>query len=197
MDEATFQPPPKSLDAIMADTRKMRFQSWCWPPVGALLRVMASLKPGGRLLEVGTGTGVGTCWLLDGMDATARLLTIDIDPKVQTVARTHLGADPRLTVSCEDAAAAIRRETPNSFDLIFADGGAGKHDLLDEALALLRPGGIYICDDTKPHPMWPPEHAVKIPPLMEALAARQDFRRIYIDWSSGVVVMVKVTDKGN
>jgi len=32
---------------------------------------------------------------------------------------------------------------------------------------------------------------------MEALAARQDFRRIYIDWSSGVVVMVKVTDKGN
>jgi len=26
---------------------------------------------------------------------------------------------------------------------------------------------------------------------MEALAARQDFRRVYIDWSSGVVVMVK------
>jgi len=27
---------------------------------------------------------------------------------------------------------------------------------------------------------------------MKALAARQDFRRIYIDWSSGVVVMVKI-----
>jgi len=27
---------------------------------------------------------------------------------------------------------------------------------------------------------------------MEALAARQDFRRVYIDWSSGVVVMVKL-----
>jgi hypothetical protein len=26
---------------------------------------------------------------------------------------------------------------------------------------------------------------------MEKLAARQDFRRIYVDWSSGVVVMVK------
>jgi len=48
----------------MAETREIGFQSWCWPPVGALLRVMASLKPGGRLLEVGTGTGVGTagCW---------------------------------------------------------------------------------------------------------------------------------------
>ena len=115
------------------------------------------------MLEIGTGTGVGTCWLLDGMDATARLTTVDIDPKVQAIARTHLGTDPRLTILSEDAAVTIRREAPSSFDLIFADGGAGKHTLLNEALALLRPGGIYICDDTKPHPMWPPEHAVKIP----------------------------------
>jgi predicted O-methyltransferase YrrM len=192
MDEATFQPPPQRLEAILAETRSIGFQSWCWPQVGALLGVMASLKPGGRLLEIGTGTGVGTSWLLDGMDASARLTTVDINSKVQAVARTHLGEDPRLTILCEDAADVIRREPPNSFDLIFADGGAGKHRLLEEALALLRPGGIYLCDDTKPHPMWPPEHAVKIPPLMEALAARQDFRRVYIDWSSGVVVMVKL-----
>ena len=192
MDEAAFQPPPKLLDAIMAETRGTGFQSWCWPQVGALLRVLASLKPGGRLLEIGTGTGVGTCWLLDGMDAAARLISIDISPKVKAVARSHLGTDPRLKLLCEDAAAVIQREPQVSFDLIFADGGAGKHTLLDETLALLRPGGIYICDDTKPHPMWPPEHAKRIPPLMEALAARQDFRRIYIDWSSGVVVMVRL-----
>lgn len=160
--------------------------------VGALLRVMASLKPGGRLFEIGTGTGVGTCWLLDGMDAAARLTTIDINPKVQAVGRSHLETDHRLTVLCEDAGAVIRREPPHSYDLIFADGGAGKQALLDETLALLRPGGIYICDDMKPHPLWPPEHAAKTPPLIKVLAARQDFRRVYIDWSSGVVVMVKL-----
>ena len=187
MDESAFQP-----QAIMVQTREIGFQSWCWPPVGALLRVMASLKPGGRLLEIGTGTGVGTCWLLDGMEATAQLLTVDINPVTQAIARSHLGRDPRLTILTEDARATVQREPPNSLDLVFADGGVGKHVLLDEMLALLRPGGIYICDDTKPHPMWPPEHAAKIPPLMEALAARQDFRRIYIDWSSGVVVMVKL-----
>jgi predicted O-methyltransferase YrrM len=191
MDEATFQPPPNAYEAIIADTRRISFMQWCWPPVGALLRVMAASKPGGRMIEIGTGTGVGTCWLLDGMDATARLTTVDIDPKVQAIARTHLGTDPRLTILSEDAAVTIRREAPNSFDLIFADGGAGKHTLLNEALALLRPGGIYICDDTKPHPMWPPEHTVKIPHLMEALAAKQGFRRLYLDWSSGAVVMVK------
>ena len=112
---------------------------WCWPQVGALLRVMAALKPGGRMLETGTGTGVGTCWLLDRMDATARLTTVDMDHTVQAIARTHLGTDPRLTILSEDAAVTIRREPPNSFDLIFADGGAGKHTLLNETLALLRP----------------------------------------------------------
>jgi predicted O-methyltransferase YrrM len=69
MDDTAFQPSPKALEAIIVDTRKIGFQAWCWPPVGALLRVMAAMKPGGRLLEIGTGTGVGTCWLLDGMDA--------------------------------------------------------------------------------------------------------------------------------
>jgi predicted O-methyltransferase YrrM len=192
MDENEFQPPPKHLEAIIADTRAIGFQGWCWPQVGALLRVMASLKPGGRMLEIGTGTGVGTCWLLDGMDAAARLTTIDINPKVQAVARSHLGTDPRLTLLCEDAEAVLRREPPDTFDLIFADGVPGKHTLLDETLASLRPGGLYICDDMKPHPMWPPEHAARVPPLIKALAARQDFRRVSIDWSSGVVVMVKL-----
>jgi hypothetical protein len=56
---------------------------------------------------------------------------------------------------------------------------------------LLRPGGIYICDDTKPHPLWPPEHAAKIPKLIAALGSRQDFRRVYLDYSSGVVIMVR------
>jgi predicted O-methyltransferase YrrM len=193
IDEERFQPPPKLLAPVMADTRKLGFMLWCWPQVGALLRLMASLKPGGRMLEIGTGTGVGTCWLLDGMDATAKLTTVDTNSKVQAIARTHLGDDPRLAILCEDGAASIRREQSGSFDLIFADGGAGKHTLLDETLALLRPGGLYICDDTKPHPMWPPEHAVKIPALMDKLATRKDFQRLYIDWSSGVVVMVRLS----
>lgn len=157
-----------------------------------MLRFLAATKPGGRMLEIGTGTGIGTCWLLDGMDAEARLTTVDISPKVQAIAHAHLGVDPRVTILSEDGAVTIGRQPPNTLDLIFADGGAGKHTLLDEALALLRPDGIYICDDAKPHPMWPPEHAANIPPLMDKLAARQDFRRIYIDWSSGAVVMVKV-----
>jgi predicted O-methyltransferase YrrM len=84
------------------------------------------------------------------MDATAQLLTVDINPATQAIAQLHLGMDPRLTVLTEDARATVQRQPPNSLDLVFADGGIGKHIMLDETLALLRPRGIYICDDTKP-----------------------------------------------
>src|SRR5262249_54434035 len=120
MDEDRFQPPPTGLAAVMADTRKLGFMLWCWPQTGALLRLMASLKPGGRLLEIGTGTGVGTCWLLDGMDTAAKLTTVDTNPKVQAVAQTHLGSDRRLTILCEDGAAVVKREAPGSPDPAFA-----------------------------------------------------------------------------
>jgi hypothetical protein len=79
-------------------------------------------------------------------------MSSDPSTKVQAIAQTHLGLDPRLTILSEDAAATIGREPPSSFDLIFADGGAGKHTLLNEALALLRPGGIYICVIPSPIP---------------------------------------------
>src|SRR5260370_21761265 len=101
-----FDPPPRALEAIMARTREIGFQSWCWPPVGGLLRVMASLKPGCRPLEVGTGTGVGTCWLLDGMDTTPRLLTCGSNTLTQAIARCHLPMDARLTLLAADARAA-------------------------------------------------------------------------------------------
>jgi predicted O-methyltransferase YrrM len=49
------------------------------PKTGAFLAALAASKPGGRLLELGTGTGLGAAWLLAGMDAAARLDTVDAD----------------------------------------------------------------------------------------------------------------------
>jgi predicted O-methyltransferase YrrM len=54
---------------------------------GALLRFLAASKPGGRMLELGTGTGLATAWLLDGTGRCASLVSVDVDPVVQDVAR--------------------------------------------------------------------------------------------------------------
>jgi predicted O-methyltransferase YrrM len=50
---------------------------------GALLRALAASKPGGRLLELGTGTGLATACLLAGMDSHARLVSVDNNASCQ------------------------------------------------------------------------------------------------------------------
>ena len=79
------------------------------PKTGALLAVLSASKPGGRLLELGTGTGVGTSWLLAGMDPDSHLDSIDTDARAQAVARRHLEADRRVTFHLADGAEFLTR----------------------------------------------------------------------------------------
>jgi predicted O-methyltransferase YrrM len=156
-----------------------------------MLRVLAATKPGGQLLELGTGTGLSTAWLLDGMDEDARLISVDIDPASQAVAREILGDDPRLRIVTTDATVFLRQQVQASFDLIFADAMPGKYHLLDETLALLRRGGIYVIDDMLPQANWPEDHAPKVPRLIADLTRRPDLRIVTLDWSSGLILGVK------
>ena len=191
MDDLAHIRPPASLPAILARTHALAFPMPSEPRTGALLRVLAASKPAGRLLELGTGTGLSTAWLLDGMDAAATLTTVDTDPSVQAVARDILAHDPRLTIVTEDAATFLRRQPPLSFDLIFADAWPGKFEDLDDALALLKPGGLYVIDDMLPQDNWPEGHAPKVPALIAALSAKPGFRMISLAWSSGLVVLAR------
>ena len=54
-----------------------------------------------------------------------------------------LGNDRQLRFHVMDGAEFLRGSQPGQFDLIYADAWAGKFSQLDEALALLRPGGVY------------------------------------------------------
>ena len=97
MDDQEINRRPEVLDALRQDTEKLGFTMASEPKTGALLAVLAASKPGGRFLELGTGTGLGTAWLLFGMDADSRLDTVDTDANVMEVAKRHLGADSRVT----------------------------------------------------------------------------------------------------
>ena len=191
MDDLAHLKPPAMLSAIVDRTAALAFSMPSEPRIGAMLRVLATAKPGGRMLELGTGTGLSTAWLLDGMDRDARLTSVDIDPKVQAVARAILGRDTRLEIITADAADFLRRQADASFDLIFADAMPGKYELLDETLALLRPGGLYIIDDMLPQANWPEGHAQRVPRLIAGLAARPAFRIVSLAWASGLVVVAR------
>ncbi len=128
-------------------------------------------------MEIGTGVGAGTCWLLEGMDAAARLITVELDAQASQIAQTQLAADPRVTFVNGDAAAFLT-ETQARFDLIFADSFPGKFTHLDEALALLQPGGLYVIDDLLPQPTWDDDHAPKVARLIAELEQRADLQTV-------------------
>src|SRR3989442_13544482 len=97
MDDHEIRQVPAVVDAIRRDTRQLGFTMASEPQTGSLLRTLAASKPSGRFLELGTRTGVGTAWLLAGMDERSRLRSAENRARGLEVARRHLGPEPRVT----------------------------------------------------------------------------------------------------
>ena len=191
MNDLSHLNEPAAIAAIWADSRACGFTMASEPLTCSLLRTLAAAKPAARFLELGSGSGLSTAWLLDGMDVASSLTTVDNDAALLAILKKHLGADLRLTVACADGDDFLRSLQGQRFDFIFADTWAGKYRLLDEALALLNPGGLYVIDDMLPQPNWPEGHAEKVADLVATLEQREDFRLTKLSWASGVMLAAK------
>jgi len=185
---------PAKLNRILQRTADLGFTMPSEERTGSLLRTLAASKPGGHFLELATGTGIATCWLLDGMDSQATLVSVDTDPQVQNIAGEELSSDSRLTLLLEDAAAFLKRQPPASFDFVFADAMPGKYEVLNEALRIVKPGGLYVVDDMLPQPNWPEGHAPKAESLAAELTDNPDFHTTQIEWASGLILAVRMPD---
>lgn len=195
INDAETSAVPSALPAIIKATLAAGFSMASDFKVGALLRTLAASKPGGTLLELGTGTGLSTAWLLDGMDRAATLVTVDNDESIQAVARQHLGDDARVRFHCGDGGAFLESLDGQGFDLIFADTWPGKYDHLEDALGLLNPGGFYVVDDMLPQPNWPADHAPKVALLIVALESRPDLMLAKMSWSTGIIIATKKSER--
>lgn len=184
---------PEVLSAIQQDTATLGFAMASERNTGALLRSLAASKPGGRFLELGTGTGLGSTWLLAGMDRGSRLVSVDKDAKVMQVAKKHLGQDSRISFLLMDGADYLEQAAPEQFDFIYADAGPGKFRHLDLALSLLSIGGIYFVDDLLPQSSWPEGHAPKVPALIAELAGKRGFVSVQMNWASGLMMLVRTS----
>ena len=182
---------PPSFQQILKETQNIEFDQQSAPLLGSLLRTLAATKPGGCFLELGTGSGFSTAWILHGMDARSTLTTIDSDETLVSIAKKHLGEDPRVRFIIDEGEALILNTNPNSVDFIFADTWPGKYNHLEETLSLLKNGGIYIIDDMLPQPNWPPGHGDKANHLVQHLEARDDFLLTKMVCSTGIVICTK------
>ena len=185
--------PPSILKDIQEATASIGFTMGSDMLTGSLLRTLAATKPAGTFLELGTGTGLGTAWILDGMNAQSQLITVDRIEHTSAAARRLLESDARVHFLAMDGIKYIAstQKSGITFDLIFADMQPGKFTHLDETLDMLKVGGIYFVDDLLPLPSWEEQHAARVVNLITNLEQRQDLHITKLNWSTGLLMAVK------
>lgn len=182
---------PKGFADIQIVSQAIGFSMPSDLQTGALLRTLIGSKPSAKVLEIGTGTGLATAWLLAGMDADSSLISIDNETEYQSVADRILGDDARLQLICTDAGHWLDENKDQQFDLIFADAWPGKYANLDAALNSLLAGGIYIIDDMLPQPNWPAGHGDNVNKLVADLESRRELQIVKMAWSTGILIATK------
>jgi demethylmenaquinone methyltransferase/2-methoxy-6-polyprenyl-1,4-benzoquinol methylase len=143
-------PLPPLVAAAQARADDSGFTLACEPGVGRLLAALAAaVPPHGRILEMGTGVGVGTAWIVHGLGARSdvEVVSVEIDAATAAIAQRD-SWPPWVSLHVGDILVALA--TLGSFDLIFADAQGGKWEGLQRTIAALRPGGILLVDDMTP-----------------------------------------------
>ena len=191
MTEEINQQYPETYIAIDNATKISGFTMASDVLTCSFLRTLAASKPGGKFLELGTGTGLSTAWILDGMDENSTLVSIDNEVKFLEIAQRFLGEDNRLSLVDTDGADWVEANKNEKYDYIFADTWHGKYLMLDEVLDMLNKGGLYIIDDMLPQPNWPEGHDQKAIDLVKYLETREDLFLTKQVWATGIIVGVK------
>lgn len=182
---------PEAYLKILKETEKAGFMMSSDVKTCSLLRTLAATKPNGMFLELGTGTGLSTSWILDGMDGNSTLISIDHDEKFLDIAFRYIGQDKRLTLINKRGEAWLKENSGRIFDFIFADTWPGKYFLLEETISMLKSGGIYIIDDMSLQPNWPDGHDLKVAELIKRLANMNDVVLTKQSWATGIILVVK------
>lgn len=191
MTEEINQQLPKTYIDIDEATRISGFTMASDVLTSSLLRTLAASKPSSKFLELGTGTGLSTSWILDGMDCDSSLISIDNEPKFLEIAKRFLGNDKRLNLISTDGGKWVKDNKQQKFDYIFADTWHGKYLLLNEVLSMLNKGGFYIIDDMLPQSNWPDGHQEKAIKLINYLETREDLLLAKQVWATGIIIAVK------
>lgn len=126
------------------------------PGAGAVLQALAAALGARSVVEIGTGTGVASLWLLRGMPADGVLTTIDVEVEHQRAAKeafVEAGIRSTRTRTIPGRASdVLPRLTDGAYDLVLV--GTDEHsypEYVEQGLRLLRPGGVLAVDGALSH----------------------------------------------
>jgi predicted O-methyltransferase YrrM len=138
---------PPLVEKALELAHKKNFQNSCIREVGQLLRLLvASTKPG-TIAKIGTGCGVSSAWMLEGLRSHHQFISVENDLALhQAVSElfviesraTFIGGDWRDLLKCQP------------FQLVFVDVGNAKDDGSDAIIEATALGGFIVLDDFTP-----------------------------------------------
>ena len=191
MNDTKFSGKPIIHPEIESKSEEIGFTMPSDLHIGSLLKTLITSKPNSNLLELGTGVGLSLSWMIDGMDSSSKLITIDNDPQLTEIAKNFFESDDRVEIICADASQWLKNYSGEKFDLIFADAWPGKYSDLDLTLDLLKTGGFYIIDDMLEQPNWPEGHDKNAEQLIRAMEGKENFNLTKLNWSTGIIIATK------
>lgn len=119
------------------------------PEVGRLLAWIAASSQARNVVEFGCASGVTGLWLLEGMADRPVLTSIEPDAEVKDRAAQafdEAGASRTVRSILGEPAQVLERLSDDAYDLCLIQT-APAAPLVDEALRLLRPGGVLVLLD--------------------------------------------------
>jgi predicted O-methyltransferase YrrM len=119
---------------------------------GAYLKHLAHILSAQSVVEIGTGSGVGALWVLEGMLASGTITSIDNEMEHSNAAKNaFLDADiaaARFRLITNPAMEVVTKLADRAYDMvIFRHNPEDLPFAMNEAHRILRSGGVFVIDN--------------------------------------------------
>ena len=151
--EAHSEQPAALFDALRRETYEKTEvpQMQVGALEGAFLRLLVRITRARRILEIGMFTGYSALMMAEGLPEDGELVTCDVDPKAEAIARRYFERSPhgaKIRIRMGEALKTIAT-LKGPFDLVFIDADKENYAAyFDAVLPLVRTGGLLVADNT-------------------------------------------------
>jgi len=172
------------------------------PYEGRMLQLLVMMSGAKKVVEIGTLAGYSGIWIVRGLPADGKLITIDKSSKHVNLARSHFeqaGLSDKVTVYQGNALQILRKIEPHApYDMLFIDADKPNYsNYLDWAVANLRIGGTVMAHNA----FWggrilSPENADDhaVIAFNQALAKHPQLESTILEVGDGLAIGVKLYD---
>lgn len=182
---------PPQIESIETFSRENSFNMNSEPIIGHILSHYSRNILNGNILEIGTGCGYGSSWILSSLKENTQFTSIDTFSDGINFC-IKLFSEYKNAHFEEIDGNEFLINTSNEYDLIFADAWPGKFENLNISIEKLKSGGMLILDDLLPQDNWPPNHQSNVDTLIDTLQNDTRINTLFLKYGTGYAICRKI-----